>query len=220
MRYQKNNYLAVGNRCALLLNELEAALADLGVAFSDNAHRNRERLLAILTHREGFCRIETNPVREARGCIGASFKTRALLSEAPKVFNCSSLMTFAYGRCGIQIPRYAISQLHRGPGTIVAPGNYLPGDLIFTDGPKGYWIDDKRSRIGHVGIATGNGTVVHAIFEKGVIEEDIDTFFACRDFRGMRRVIPRGGELIIFESPPGNEADSSEAFLLKILSRL
>lgn len=219
MRKQNANYYAVGNRCALLLNELEALLQELGILSADNPQKNRAHLLKVLIEEEGFHRIETDPVREARDCLGASFNARALLAEAPEKFNCSSLMAYVYGRCGIRLPRYALSQFLRDPGVSVDFAPIFPGDLIFTGGPTEYWIHNDEQHIGHVGIATENRTIIHAVPGQGVIEESLNDFFAGRDFSGKRRIIPREGGLLILEAPPENEADCSEAYLLKIFGR-
>ncbi len=213
MKRQAHNYLSVGKRCALLLDEIDLKL-------DKDERKSREKLLKILTEEEGFRRIETNPVREALEQLGKPYRRRALMSDAPDVFNCSSLTSWAYGRCGIRMPRYAISQQKHAPGSTIAPGDLHPGDLIFTDAETGYWIEDEDFRIGHVALAVSEDSVVHAVLDKGVIQESREAFFEQRIFRSIRRVIPKGSDFVVLEAPSLNEVESSEAFLLKILSHL
>jgi cell wall-associated NlpC family hydrolase len=68
-------------------------------------------------------------------------------------FDCSGLTTAAYAAAGITLPRTAHTQYRAGP--LLPPGTPLQaGDLLFFGTP---------TRVHHVGIATGHGTMmIHA----------------------------------------------------------
>jgi cell wall-associated NlpC family hydrolase len=68
-------------------------------------------------------------------------------------FDCSGLTTAAYAAAGITLPRTAHTQYRAGP-LLPAGAPLQPGDLLFFGTP---------SRVHHVGIATGHGTMmIHA----------------------------------------------------------
>jgi cell wall-associated NlpC family hydrolase len=68
-------------------------------------------------------------------------------------FDCSGLTTAAYAAAGVTLPRTAHTQYRAGP--LLPPGTPLQaGDLLFFG---------TLSRVHHVGIATGQGTMmIHA----------------------------------------------------------
>lgn len=212
MKRLEHNYLAFGNRSAILLDEIDLTL-------HPNPRLNMEMLLRILTEKEGYHRVETNPVNEVLKCLGRPYKRRARLAEAPYYVNCSSLVAWAYGRCGIRLPRYAISQLYDGPGVNGAIG-FKPGDLIFTDAERSYWLEDEDFAIGHVAMMVTEDSVVHAPRDQCVVRENFEDFMRDRTYRGTRRVIPEKSDLIVLEADDANEVDCSEMFLLRILSNL
>lgn len=55
-----------------------------------------------------------------------------------------------------------------------------PGDLFFL------WSDTRKC-IGHVGMYTGEGTVVHAVKGRGVVEDPVGMWETHVRFRGWRR---------------------------------
>lgn len=70
-------------------------------------------------------------------------------AAGPHAFDCSGLVTWAYGRAGRPLPRTTYDQYRRG--TPVARANASRGDLVFFySGPS------------HVGILLGDGRMVHA----------------------------------------------------------
>lgn len=73
---------------------------------------------------------------------------------SPSGFDCSGLVTYVFGKNGIQLPRVTYNQIAVGQSV---PQNKLrPGDLVF--------FDTDRSRQGpdHVGIYIGGGKFIHA----------------------------------------------------------
>jgi cell wall-associated NlpC family hydrolase len=63
-------------------------------------------------------------------------------------FDCSGLVQYVYGKLGISLPHYTVSQYRHGRS--VARSRLRPGDLVFFHG------------LGHVGIYAGHGKYIHA----------------------------------------------------------
>ena len=63
-------------------------------------------------------------------------------------FDCSGLVQYVYGKLGISLPHYTVSQY--GLGRAVSRSSLRPGDLVFFSG------------LNHVGIYAGDGKYIHA----------------------------------------------------------
>ena len=63
-------------------------------------------------------------------------------------FDCSGLVQYVFGKLGIPLPHYTVSQY--GHGRPVSRSSLRPGDLVFFYG------------LGHVGIYAGGGKYIHA----------------------------------------------------------
>jgi cell wall-associated NlpC family hydrolase len=63
-------------------------------------------------------------------------------------FDCSGLVQYVYGKLGISLPHYTVSQY--GRGRAVSRSSLRPGDLVFFYG------------LNHVGIYAGGGKYIHA----------------------------------------------------------
>jgi len=63
-------------------------------------------------------------------------------------FDCSGLVQYVYGKLGIALPHYTVSQW--GRGRPVSRRSLRPGDLVFFSG------------LNHVGIYAGGGKYIHA----------------------------------------------------------
>jgi cell wall-associated NlpC family hydrolase len=92
-------------------------------------------------------------VGEAKGWNGTPY-------DYPDGIDCTGLTSAVYSQFGVSLPDSPSGQM--GYGVPVAnPGS---GDLVFfSEGGDGY--------ISHVGIATGNGTVIHASGYYGYVTE-------------------------------------------------
>ena len=197
-------YRAVGNRCAVDLNDLQLPIS-------------LDQALSIL-EQIGCKRIEIVLISLARSVLGATYRRAARLKEAPQVFDCSSLVKWLYGQKGIWIPRRSIQQ--REMGTPVNPCDIRDGDIVFVSGHIDYYYSDPTDGVGHVGIATRDGTVVHAANRKvGVIESPYEEF-TSKGLRGIRRFIPETREVYTFETPPEREVEWSDDFRWIILQNL
>lgn len=94
-------------------------------------------------------------VDAARSKIGAPYVYGA---AGPSAFDCSGLTSWAYAQIGKTIPRTSYGQA--AEGTPVSRDQLQPGDIIAFYGGAS-----------HVGIYTGNGTVIHAINEGTPLSE-------------------------------------------------
>jgi len=125
-------------------------------------------------------RLGAEVVRFARSMVG--------LSMSP-----TGLVVLCFAELGVSLADDLLA-LHRA-GDQILGSDLLPADLIFRTGPHDvFHPGERRYGIGHVGIYTGDKTVIHASFWSGRVDEtDIDEFFdaAYGHFRGTRRIIAR-----------------------------
>ncbi|WJY90116.1 C40 family peptidase [Corynebacterium confusum] len=94
-------------------------------------------------------------VDAARSVIGAPYGWGA---AGPNSFDCSGLTSWAYGQVGKSIPR--TSQAQAAQGTPVALDQLQPGDIVAYYGGAS-----------HVGIYTGNGTIIDALNSGTPVQE-------------------------------------------------
>ncbi|OGE80163.1 MAG: hypothetical protein A2660_02430 [Candidatus Doudnabacteria bacterium RIFCSPHIGHO2_01_FULL_45_18] len=160
-------YMAVGNKCAVDLEELCLPIST-------------KAALEILWQK-GFRVAAVDVVKLARGCVSSSrYRRGANYFEAPFTVDCSTLTKWVYAKTGIWLPRHSIDQREMGKRV----SDVRAGDLIFANGAKPYWFTDPTDGVGHVGICTGQGTVIHAASkDRGVVEDSIE------DFRDPARVL-------------------------------
>lgn len=154
----------------------------------------------------------------ARQCVRTSQYCRgARLAAAPGLVDCSSLIKWLYGQRGIWLPRRSIQQ--RECGRSVPIDDLSPGDVVFVSGRINYYRTDPSDGVGHVGLATGEGTIIHAANKRvHVIESSVDEFVGDA-FRGARRYIPKGRTVRTFRTPFGSEIESSDDIRWRILQR-
>lgn len=200
-------YRAVGNRCAITPNAV-------GVPVS------RSEVLAILIQK-GFGLVNVDLVALARQCIGTSrYRRSARLREAPAIVDCSSFVKWLYGMRGIWLPRRSIQQ--RELGESVSFEELVAGDVVFVSGWIDYFHNDPANGVGHVGIATGERTIIHAANSKtNVVESSIEEFIgATGKFRGVRRYIPKGVEVLTLETPADREVEIADDIRWIVLQSL
>ncbi len=180
------NYHATGNRCAIDFSFFRLGVTDVTA-------------ISILEKR-GCSVVEVDIFALLRSLIGISRYTIGASSTlAPEHVDCSSLVQWAYGQLGIELPRLTIEQILSDMGENVPFDELIRGDLIFTSGHTNFFTDHLR--VGHVGIATGEGTVVHANRKHGITEIELTEFLRERDLAGIRRYIPKGHKIFTIESP-------------------
>lgn len=191
-------FLAVGKRCAVHLDSLKLPLTN-------------EEALALIG-RLGFAEVSVDLVELARSCVGTSvYRRGARFHEAPGVVDCSGFVRWLYGQMGIWLPRRSIQQYMLGEEAALEEVSAL--DVVFVSGRIDYYHDDPTKGVGHVGIATGLGTVVHAANkELGVIETPLAEFIEAEQgkFRGVRRYVPKGADLVTLQVPEYRDVDTSD----------
>lgn len=105
----------------------------------------------------------------AQSMIGGTYRLGATAQDAAnRTFDCSSLVQYAYGQAGYQLPRLASQQ--NAATARVSAANLQPGDLVFSsDGSKGPGVAT------HVFINAGNGKLINAQSEgKGIRIADVN----------------------------------------------
>ncbi len=175
-------YRAVGLRCAVDLNVL-AEIVPKGKALS-------------ILERLGLRILCTRVVDVAAYYAGrANYRVGCRMTEAPRTFDCSSFVKWCYGCLGIWMPRRAVQQsAFAEPIAVHEVGS---GDLLFTSGNGNYYHQDPSMKIGHVGIATSRGTVLHASMRRrSVVESSRDEFLETGTLRGAGRIVPPGSDLV------------------------
>lgn len=200
-------YRAVKQRCALDLSALWIFIPE-------------DEILAILKTR-GFRVVNVDMVALARELVGRSrYVFDAKYKRAPRVVNCSSMVKWLYARRGIWLPKYAVEQ--REMGQVVADGDLQAGDLVFKAGTGWnlYHLHPSEA-VGHVGMATGQGTVIHAADSKrGVVEDPCEHFLENGSYRGARRIIPAGHQVVTLVCPAGREIEHSSQLRWLVLPYL
>jgi hypothetical protein len=199
-------YRSVGKRCAVNISSLELPIPDY-------------QALEILKGK-GFIVKEVDIIALAKQCLKNSrYRRGARLLEAPAIVDCSSLVKWLYGQRGIWLPRRSIQQ--RELGEAIDKDKVIPGDLVFVKGAFDWYFHNPNDGVGHVGIATGYGTVIHASDpESDVVESPIDRFISRLKFRGIRRYIPNGTEIITLEVPTRVDVETSDDFRWIVLQSI
>ena len=198
-------YMAVANRCAIRLEDLNLPIS-------------RDESLTILKNK-GFIVLNVDIIALARKRVGsAKYRRGARLFEAPEIFDCSSFIKWLYAQRGIWLPRRSIQQ--RELGETILFEDVVKGDVIFVSGYINYYINDQSDGVGHVGIYTGDKTVIHAANKKsGVIESPVEDFIGT-SLRGIKRYIPKEAEVITFQTPSKREVESADDIKWIILQSL
>jgi cell wall-associated NlpC family hydrolase len=199
-------YRAVGNRCAVSFSDLYLEISTA---------RAKEILVS-----KGYEAIEVDIIALARSVVGkAEYRRGARLAEAPHIFDCSSLVKWLYGQRGILLPRRSIQM--RECGDSVNPCDVQAGDIVLVSGRIDYYVIDQSDGVGHVGIATNDGTVIEAANrQRGIIETPFDEFIGKKGLRDIRRIIPARDETITYITPPEREIESSDDLKWIILQNI
>lgn len=166
----------------------------------------KARIVAAL-ERIGFSTVDADVGAIARGLLGrADYRRGARMRDAPAVVDCSSFVKWVFGQAGIWLPRRSIQQSL--VGQIIPLGRIAPWDLVFSTGARNYYFDDPSAGVGHVGIVTDDGTLIHA-GGNGVVESPLSTVVGRR-FRGARRMIVDRTDFATLACPPYWEVETSD----------
>ncbi len=199
-------YRATGKRCAVRFGELGLPIEDLDA-------------IRIL-EQKGFKQIQIDVIDHARTCIVSSrYRRGAPMHEAPAVVDCSSFIKWLHSVRGIWLPRRSIQQ--RELGLIVELDEIRSGDVIFTSGAIDYYLNDPTDGVGHAGIATGEGSVIHAANSKvNIIESSLDEFVGESRFRGARRFGACDTDVFTLEVPESRDVEIADDLRWIILQSL
>jgi hypothetical protein len=180
---------------------------------------DHDQILSIL-QKLGFAFLEVDLIGLARSCMGyATFMRGARIGQAPQVIDCSSFVKWLYAQKGYWLPRLAIQQ--RGYGIHVEYPDISSGDLVFVSGYRDRYETDPADGVGHVGIATGEKTVIHAGDRTtGVVECTLEMFAPTNLFRGVRRYIPQSARTATLGIPSRYDVETEDDVRWMILQSL
>lgn len=114
---------------------------------------------------------------DARAHTGTAYRAGG---ATPEGFDCSGFVQFLYRHAGVALPRTAEAQFDSGRK--VRDREITAGDLVFfrTDG----------RRVSHVGIATGDGSFIHAPNARSRVRTDrLDAAYWSDRYAGARRIL-------------------------------
>ena len=189
-------FLSAGNRCAVDYSSINLPLSKIQIADILSTH--------------GFEEVSVDLVKFARSYIGISRYHRSIsIQRAPEIVDCSGFMKWLYAQRGIWLPRYAIQQ-RSYLAEPVKRDQLRSGDLVFASRKFGLYESDPSDRVGHVGLATGPDSVIHASRERGVCEVPLSVFFKGGVLRGARRVIQDPDHVRTFTFPETKNIESSD----------
>jgi cell wall-associated NlpC family hydrolase len=86
-------------------------------------------------------------------------------AAGPDSFDCSGLTQYVWGKAGVYLAHYTVTQWDSG--VRVSRANLQPGDLVFFPGSDGTW-----SAPGHVGIYVGGGNMIDAPYTGVDVREE------------------------------------------------
>ena len=140
-------------------------VAPIGSSYSVEAEELRKRAAIV-----AFCRAQ----------LGEPYVygTEHPLGEPADDWDCSELSHHAYNDIPMEMPDGARFQFNFCQAVPFG----LAGDLHFL------W-SDKLGCIGHVMVDTGEGTVIHAVSGRGVVEDPLGRWAGHARYRGCRRHI-------------------------------
>ncbi len=132
---------------------------------------------------------------EARRQLGKPYVYGAWWQDAPREFDCSSLVQYVFKKAGIRLPRVSLDQARAGR-RVPAGAPLRPGDLIFLRGRVGRYDRRFPQGVGHVVLVVGPDEVIHAKYwcrggrDSGrVVSEPLARFRRRRDVTVIKRII-------------------------------
>jgi cell wall-associated NlpC family hydrolase len=121
--------------------------------------------------------------QQALAQVGAPYRYGG--ADPARGFDCSGLVSYAYSRQGIDVPRTAAAQF--AAARKVDADSLLAGDLVF------FRLVPGSREVTHVGIYTGQRRFVHAPQTgRKVGEASLDDPYYRERFAGAGRLIPDG----------------------------
>lgn len=129
--------------------------------------------------------------RAQRDAVGdrVPYDAEAKLADAPARFSATSYVVWCFAQFEVILEDDLLC-LHQAGARIIG-SDLDAADLVFRSGRRDRHARGQSLGIGHVGIYTGEGTVLHASPYLGCLTEDrIADFLNIEDghFRGVRRI--------------------------------
>jgi len=102
-------------------------------------------------------------------------------ATGPRAFDCSGFTRFVIAKAtGIRMPRTALAQSR--VGRRISKSTLQKGDLVF-------FKNTYKAGVSHVGIALGNGRMVHAWTKGGVKIDSLNTRYFVAKYHSSRTVL-------------------------------
>jgi cell wall-associated NlpC family hydrolase len=198
------DFRRVGSRLAVDPRSLKLEISD-------------DRVIELL-EQMGCSVVEVDLIEIARNIVPwARYSRGVKKSDAPHKVDCSTFTAWVYGQIGIWLPRRTIQQ--RRMGRSIGLSRLRAGDLVFKTGRISWYDEDPRDNVGHVGIASGRGTIVHAVSpERGLFEDSVRDFMGMGEYRGTRRVMP-SHRIVTLELPSEYDIETSDDLRWILLPR-
>ena len=128
-----------------------------------------------------LARFTGDIIMQARSYIGGpTYDQKARFSDAPATFNCYTLMQWLWCPV-IELPDHILKCRKLAS---VDPQSMTAGDLVFVPRRR---FTAENDDFGHVGIATGEDTIIHATKWRNGVIEDPRAEFLGRGCIGVRR---------------------------------
>lgn len=117
---------------------------------------------------------KSKAITAAKGNLGIKYRWAG---NTPSGFDCSGLVTYSFGKAGVNLPRTAAEIYTKGTKVSALQ----PGDLLFyaTSGGK---------KVTHVAIYLGNGQMIHSATSKGVSFASMNNSYWKPRFIGAKRI--------------------------------
>ncbi|MFA6340720.1 MAG: phenylalanine--tRNA ligase beta subunit-related protein [Candidatus Paceibacterota bacterium] len=188
-----DNYPRKASKYKLGISATEASDI-IGIKISD---KDIERIF----DRFGFEWKKIKPIDEvlklALTFIGVPYKNGAsILYDAPKLFDCSSFVSYVFVQVGVQIPRMSVDQYAWGKK--IGEKDLKAGDVVFSNTGEGKIFfktveflpgTEVKEGVDHCGIYLGDGKVIHCTELKGgVAIEDMKSSKRFEHIVGYRRM--------------------------------
>jgi murein DD-endopeptidase len=126
--------------------------------------------------RSGDAGVAEEATRVATSMVGKPYRHGG---ATPSGFDCSGLVSYSYGRAGLEVSRDTAALLREGRP--VSRSELRRGDLLF--------FDQEGKKASHVGIWLGDGRFVHAPSSGGRVRTDrLDDPYWRRHFVAARRL--------------------------------
>lgn len=186
-------------------------------------------------------------IQSAKSVIGQAYKRGASVSnDAPRCFDCSSLVAWCAVEAGLSIPRISVDQYVFSKR--IPKEDLMPGDLVFANTKKiihtdGYYFSKVLGKevkeeairtetleympgtkvpegIDHVGIYIGDGKIIHASIHVGTVsEEKLSESAQFKNIIGYGRIIDDDNKRFVIKIPENRTDLRNRENLIKEINR-